>query len=52
MAHDIAQAIVNHNIKIECKNIILYFEHNKFNTEFIVNVLVLFGRHTFDKNAK
>lgn len=30
---------INHNIKIECKNVSTHFKHDKYNIDFIVNVL-------------
>lgn len=40
---------INHIIQIERKHIITYFERDKHNIEFIVNVLILFGKFQIHK---
>ena len=37
---------MNHDIKTDCMCVILHFEHDKHDTEFIVNVLILFDNIT------
>lgn len=32
---------INHNIEIECTNVSIYFEHNKHDIDFIVNVFIM-----------
>ena len=38
-----------HNVIIECKEVITYFEHEEYKVEFIINLLILLGKFHIHK---